>query len=299
MSQTAALYTVTIRPRSKQGAALPLGDIDGAGTSLSIVLASILGGLSESSKDGTRVVRTLAVQVDGDDLFAVLQHGGKGIAADIVDPAGGVRLHQRPGDLQLLRCGCLFRLPPAATVGALAVQVVDGQGVKELFQQGVIARFRAAFPQLTLLIDRLAEPDALRRAVSADHVEHLRLIRIEPGSLRASPDTGKWVAAGTPARVAVEVGGAAPGTRIRRELLERYLAGDDSAFTEIVTFAGMTFDRASVGVVLPDSSRRIYDLEHPASGRPAANALPTIELDDTGEPTDAGLLAALRSVIAS
>ncbi len=58
----------------------------------------------------------------------------------------------------------------------------------------------------------------------------------------------------------------------------------------------MTFDQAKVGVVLPDESRRFFDLEHPETGRPVWKPLTGIALDADGEPTEASLAVALRSV---
>ena len=254
MTERAALYTVAVRPRGRGGAALPLGDIDGTGRRLADVLEGILAGFSETSPDGSRVARTLLVEPDGEDLFAVVQHGQKGLAADIVDAAGAVRLRQTPDDLQLVRCGCLFRLPDAATAGGLAVHVSNGRGIKGLVVQGLVARFGALFPDLRLAIERLADPAALRDAVAADRIERLRLVRLEPPGERPAGETGKWVDASSAARVELDVAVRTPGRRLQRSLIERYLAGDGDAFAEIVTFAGMTFDEALVGVVLPDET---------------------------------------------
>ena len=44
MSDRAALYEVRVRRRSGGGGPLPLGDLDGAGTSLVEVLADVLAG---------------------------------------------------------------------------------------------------------------------------------------------------------------------------------------------------------------------------------------------------------------
>jgi hypothetical protein len=74
MSDRAALYTVALRSRTRP---LPLGD-------LGDVLAGLLDGYSETS--GDRVVKVLEVTRDADDVFAVVQHGARGVAADIVDP---------------------------------------------------------------------------------------------------------------------------------------------------------------------------------------------------------------------
>jgi hypothetical protein len=290
VSERAALYTVAVRPKARGGEALPLGDLADA-------IAGILDGLSETSPDGTRLVRVLGVRRDGNDVFAVIQHGSRGVAADIVDRAGGVRLRQTPDDLQLVRSGCLFRLPPIATAGTLAVHVSNGRGVKGLFEQGLVARFAAQRADQALRIDRLAEPGALGDAVAGGRVEKIRLVLLEPGGERAVADTDKWIVAGEPARLELDVGAHRTNGRIRSDLLERYLGGDEKALGEIVEFAGLTFDRASVGVRLPDDTRRLFDLAHPDAGRPASRELAGIVLDDAGEPTEASLLAALQAAI--
>jgi hypothetical protein len=292
VSDRAALYTVALRPRSRRGAAVQLGDLAGD-------LAGLLDGFSATSPDGARVVRVLSVSRDAADVFAVVQHGARGIAADIVDAAGGIRLRQLPDDLQLVRSGCLFRLPPRETAGRLAVHLLNGRGVKDLFEQGLTASFRSLRPELSLVLERLADPEALRAAVAADRVEKLRLVRLEPAGPRAIAATDKWVAAGEPARVELDVTVRSRGAGIQRALLQRYLGGDASAFAEIVEFAGLRFDRASVGVRLPDGSRRLFDLARPEAGRPATRTLEGIALDAAGEPTEASLLAALRAAVAA
>jgi hypothetical protein len=276
MSDRAALYTVSLRSRTHP---LPLGD-------LGDVLAGVLDGFTETS--GARVVRVLDVERDGDDVFAVVQHGARGVAADIVDPSGAVRLRQVPGDVQLVRTGCLFRLPAAETSGRLAVHVANGRGVKELFGQGLAARLRELRPGVTLAIERLGQPEALQASVAAGRVERLRLV-----GGPSIADTDHWVEGG-PARVQLEVSARAG---LRPALIERHLRGDTTALPEILRFAGLTFDHASVGVRLDDGSRRLFDLARPESGPPAARLLVGIVLDEAGEPTGASLLAALRAIV--
>jgi hypothetical protein len=292
MSERAALYTVAVRP--SRGKDRPFGDFDGNGTSLADALAQLLDGFTETTPDGARIANASVALRDGDDLLALVQHGARGVAADIVDASGGVRLRQTPDDVQLVRCGCLFRLPAAATSGMLAVQISNGRGVKGLFEQGLTARFRFAYPGLGLAIEPLADSGALASAVTADRIEKLRLVHVEPAGERAIADTGKWVKPGSAARVELDVSPVATGTRLDRSLLQRYLGGDTDAFAEIVSFAGLTFDQARVGALLPDGTRRLFDLAHPASGR-VTKELAGIVLDDAGEPTNASLLAALRA----
>jgi hypothetical protein len=271
-----------VRSRSRGSAPLPLGD-------LGEVLAGILDGFSETS--GSRVVRVLEVRQDGDDVFAVVEHGTRGVAADIVDASGAVRLRQLPDDVQLVRTGCLFRLPAAETNGRLAVHVSNGRGVKQLFGQGLAARFRSLRPELVLGIERVGQPEALQAAVAAGRVERLRLV-----GGRSIADVDRWVD-GEAARVGLDL--SARGAGLRPGLIERHLGGDRAALPEILRFAGLTFEHASVGVRLADGSRRLFDLARPEAGPPAARALQGIVLDDAGEPTGPSLLAALRAVVSS
>jgi hypothetical protein len=285
VTDRAALYTVAVRPR--RGGPVALGDIDGAGTALGAVLAGILDGFSITSDDGARVIQTHAVSADGDDVFAIVQHGRRGVAADIVGPAGRVRLRQTPDDLQLVRCGCLFRLPARDRQGLLAVQLTYGLGVKDLFEQGLTASFRRRFPALTLVLSRVAEPDVLHRAVADDRVERVQLIGGD------APELDRW---GARVRLAVELR-APPGSGLGRDLLGRYLAGDASALADIEAFAGVVFDRALIGVRLADGTRRTVDLSHPDRGGAASRVLDGIVRDGTGEATPASLLAALRAAL--
>jgi hypothetical protein len=298
VSQRAALYTVAVRRRGRGGGSLPLGDLDGAGTSLLSVLSDALDGFTEASGDGMRVVRSVSVRTDGDDLFAVVQHGRSGVAADIVGPGGDVRLRQTPADVQLVRYGCLLRLPAGAATGLLAIHVHDGRGMKELLEQGLVARFRARFPDLTLAIERLVETTALSDAVAGNRVVRLELAIEERPGERKLAATSKWVAPGVPARVELRIAARADG-RIEPASIRRFLDGDGSAFAGIVEFAGITFERARVEVLLADGTRRLIDLARPDAGHAVTRALPSIALDADGEPTDESLLASLRAALSS
>jgi hypothetical protein len=295
MSERAALYTVAVRP--KRGKNRPLGDIDGNGTSLGDALAKLLDGFAETSADGSRTALASVASRDGDDLLAVVQHGARGVAADIVDSSGGVRLRQTPDDVQLVRCGCLFRLPSAATSGTLAVQISNGRGVKGLFQQGLTTRFNEAYPGLGIAIEPQADPGALAAAVAAGRIEKIRLVRVEPAGAHAITDTARWVAAGKAARVQLDISPAGSG-RVDGSLLQRFLRGDEAVLAEIVGFAGLKFDQASVGTLMPDGTRRLIGLAHPEAGG-ATRELTGIVLDAAGEPTDVSLLAALRGALVS
>jgi hypothetical protein len=139
------------------------------------------------------------------------------------------------------------------------------------------------------VIERLGQPEALRAAVGAGRVERLRLV-----GGRAIADTSRWVT-GEAARVELDV--SARGSGLQTALIERHLGGDEAALPEILRFAGLRFEHASVGVRLDDGTRRLFDLARPESGPPASRPLEGIVLDDAGEPTGPSLLAALRAVV--
>jgi hypothetical protein len=282
MSQRASVYTLRLQAKS---GARPLGDLGG-------ILADELDGFVETSPDGRRSLRVVETQADGDDLFLVLQHGEAGVAAEIVDASGDVRLRRLPDDAQLVRCACLFRLPPAEEQGSLVLHVNDGHGPKELLEAGMRRRLSGRLPGVALELGRPDEQAALRAAVAADRVEKVKLVKLERPGDRAIAAVDKWVAAGAAARVELDVGG-----KIEPALIGRHLAGDRAAFAEIVEFAGLTFDQAKVQVRLEDDSRRLFDLAHPDEGRPVTHDLTGLELDDDGEPTPESLHAALAALL--
>ena len=166
--------------------------------------------------------------------------------------------------------------------------------MKGLFEQGLIGRFRAQFPGLTLVIDRFVQGNLLREAVAQNRIGKVRLVRLERPGDRGLAATDKWVAPGASARVELDVAATTAGARIQPALIQRYLAGDESAFAEIVEFEGLTFDEAKVEVLLADNTRRLFDIAHPDVARPLTQEMPGIELDADGEPTGASLLRELR-----
>jgi hypothetical protein len=299
LSRRAALYTVAVRSKGKAKEQRPLGDLDGRGTSAASALAAILGGFSQASRDGSRLVRSLLVQAAGDEVFAIVQYGQSGIAADIVSPSGSLRLRQVPGDEQLVRCGCLFRLPAAASSGSLAVEVDDGRGIEGLLEQALVTAFASTFDSLALAIAPVVEAGGLRAAVSGGLADTVELLRLVPAQSASSIGVDRWVAPGTPARLRLEITVGSGSGGIRGDLVGRYLDGDAGAFAQLVEFAGIRFDSVRIGVTRPDASRRSFDLARPAEGRSEKRDLDGVELDTDGEPTAGSLLAALRSVLDS
>ncbi|HLK45211.1 MAG TPA: hypothetical protein VKT18_04450, partial [Acidimicrobiales bacterium] len=169
-------------------------------------------------------------------------------------------------------------------------------GIKVLVEQALVKAFRARFPGLVLRIEPSADPAALTAAIKGGHVDRVQLLLVEPPGARALPDLDHWLEPGEAGRVRVEIASARSGG-LQTELLERFVDGDEGALAEITRFAGVGFGSVRVGVTLPDSSRRTFDLSRRVSGRAPDRALEGVQLDSLGEPTDASLRQALAGVL--
>ena len=131
MPHRATVYTVAVHQRGDRDDAKSLGDLDEAGTYLGDFLQSRLSNeFLAHSADGSKSGECSTVQVDGDDLEVVMTHGQSGVAADIVDEAGSIRARRRAVDTERVRCGVLFRLPRAQSLGWMAVHINGGHSVK-------------------------------------------------------------------------------------------------------------------------------------------------------------------------
>ena len=296
MAHTAALYTVRVKEKYRDYQ--PLGDIDGAGASLLDVIADYLDDFESTSADGEKRVLTLDVDVDGDELTAMMQHGASGVAADIVNDAGAHQYHQVASDSQFLRCGCLFKLPPTQEQGWLAAHVNNGRGIKGLLEVGLYSRFRDEFPDLMLQIRPYVEAAALRAAIDAGELGKVKLIRYERPGDRADAATDRWVRAGQEGKIELDISMRGRGARLRADLVRRFLHGDDNARDEIVEFAGIRFDQAKVEVEI-EGRIRTFNIDSPDSGHPMTVDLEDLAFDDDGDPTEDSLLEGLRDVLGS
>jgi hypothetical protein len=297
LSHRAAMYSVRVREKWKRDIQPRLlGDIDNAGTSLATVLDRFMNGFEAFTEDRTTVVRCLSSSIDRRELRLVLQHGQTGVAADIVDGANIFRIHQNPEDTQYLKCASLFVLPPAQTTGWLAAHVNYGRGVKGLLTKGIATRFREDHPDLVLEITPIVMESVLREAVRQNKVEKVKLVRTERPRDRANVATNKWVPGNAIGRLELDISVRGEGPRIITRLLSRFLGGDEQVFDEIVEFQGLQFDEAKVEVVL-DSGRRTFNIESPDAGHAITEDLSRLDLDETGEPTEESLFAALRRAV--
>jgi hypothetical protein len=299
MSHRAAIYTVRVRRRrDTSGTFCPLGDIDDNGASLLSAIDSYMLYFESTSADGSKVVRCESSKAEGDELLIIAQSGQKGVASDLMGPAGELRIHRTADDTELLRCGALFRLPPAGETGWLAAHINNQHGIKGLLDKELSARFRQEFPELVLEITPCVLASALREAIEHDRVDKIKLVKLEQPNDRANAATDKWVRQGVAARIELQIKPTGRLQRVLPQLLRRFVVdGDHSAFGQIVEFGDMTFDEAKVEIVAQDGGTRTFNIEKPDSGHPVTEDLKDLRLLADGEPDETCLFAELRQAL--
>lgn len=295
MAHTAALYTVRVKRR--YGDHQPLGDIDGNGTYLLDVFMKYLDDFEQQGADVEKIVRCLARETDGDEIFATMQHGASGVAADIVSESGQQRLRQVFTDSQLVRCGLLLILPRNQTDGWMAAHVNNARGIKGLLEVGMTIRFRDEFPDLILEMRPYVPTTALRTAIENDQLNKVKLVRYERPADRAT-SSNKWVRGGVDGKLELDISMRGRGQKLRADLVRRFFEGNTAALQEIFEFEGIRFETAKVEVEI-DGRTRTFNLEQPASGHPMTVDLEDIDLDADGEPSAESLETALREAIGS
>jgi hypothetical protein len=301
MGHRAAVYTVKVRrKRDLSGAYMPLGDIDGQGTSLLAALDKYMSDLEAVSADGSKVVRCNNPVTDGIELRVMAQTGQSGVASDLVGPGGNLLVHRTAHDTELLRCGCLFRLPSAEETGWLAAHINNGQGVKGLVEKELRSRFNADFSGLMLEITPYVLASALREAIEHDRIDKVKLVKKEQPNDRANTATDKWVRAGVAARIELQISPRARTEHVITRLLRMFVVDENpNVFGDIVEFEGITFDEAKVEVETPSGAKRTFNIERPDSGHPVTEDLHNLTLLADGSPDEASLYAELRQALST
>ena len=295
MGHRAALYQVQVRKKHSRvdSEARLLGDFDEAGTSLIDGLAVILEDLEAETQDGEKLIRVMDVDVQGDQLRVLVQHGQSGVVADIDGRVPGRHFHQVADDTQRVKCAVFFRLPPARRLGALAVHINNGRGVTGLLKREIREQFRQRFDDATLDIEPVISGDVLDEALQREAIEQIILRKYDRPQDRAGGDVTKWVRANEIGKLELKISPYAKTQQLMGGLIRRFRR-DPRVFPEIVEFAGIRFDEARVQVVLPDGSLRTFNIEKPDTGHPITEELARLEFDDDGAPTDESLFAGLR-----
>ncbi len=291
MGHRAAVYSVCVHTKRKVSEQKPLGSIDGKGTYLGDVLEGYLDGFDGANADGSRKVHCGQPILDGEWLSLVARHGQSGMSADLLNTEGGVEFHQRPEHEQVLPCSGLFHLPKAQKLGWWVVHNNNGRSTKALLESRIKSRFKEDFENLTLKISPVINQKALDAAIAHDRVEKLKLRNLKKPSDIAEVD--QWVPAHHKPSVALEISTAGKGARIIPTKLKRFLAGDTAALDEIVEFGGLTFEEASVTIILPNGKERTINIQARESGHAYTQEMDKlVEVD--GEPSAESLQAELR-----
>lgn len=319
MGHNAALYTVRVkRARKRKDKYVPLGNIDGNGTTLATAIYGLLPDSPElfaHNGHGTRLAwyeeAVLNDPGDGqeqgiDELKVRLQHGRSGEVANLTED-GEIVFRQRIDHEHQVPCALLFRLPRDQEQGWLVAHVNNGRSVYSLFARALYEQFRESFGEQKLLLELRpwVRVTALQQALNDDKLDEVRLIRLERPSDDAVAATNRWLnrsgrlevvySARTPAR-------AARDSFLNADLLKRFLQSDDqdeknAMRNQILEFSGMTFDQAQVVVELDNDKKKTYNIEKPDAGHVMTVGMDGIQLDDEGDPTDASLFRGLREAL--
>jgi hypothetical protein len=291
MGHRAAVYSVSVHTKRKVKELKPLGSIDGKGTYLGDLLEDYLDGFNGGSGNGSKKVHCDHPDLQGDWLSLIARHGQSGYSAAILDSAGDEVFHQKPDHEQVLPCSSLFHLPRNQTTGWWVVHTNNGRSAKGLLETRMKARFKDDFDNLTLKIAAVINKKALDAAIAQDRVERLKLRHLKNSSDIAEID--QWVPAHHRPSVMLEVATAGKGARIIPTKLKQFLAGNTSALDEIVEFGGLTFEEASVTIILPNGKERTINIQAREGGHAYAQEMENLtEID--GEPTPESLQAELR-----
>lgn len=290
------MYTIRVRRKRETSEFLPLGNIDGSGTELAGLLADYLGNLESFDAEETRSVQSSSVTRNGPELYISVLHGQTGMVADIFGKTGDLRLHQTVDDTQKVRCGCLFRLPPADDMGFLATHINNGRAIKGLLDKGIQARFRQRFPDHVLAIKPFIEGSVFQEALSAGRLMKLKLIRVDRSDDPAEAGLGKWIQGGAEAKEEFTLKPRTRGAYLRTQLPLSFLRGDGQAFAQILQFDGQTYDEARVQVQLANGRTRQFIIGDPDAGNPISEELRDLRMHH-GEPTDDSLRTGLRLIL--
>jgi hypothetical protein len=153
------------------------------------------------------------------------------------------------------------------------------------------SRCRDDYDNLTLKIMPVVNKKALEAAVAQNRVEKLKLRRLKNPSDIAEIE--RWVPAHHKRSIALEVATLGKGARVIPDKIKQFLTGDTDALDEIVEFGGLTFEEASVTIVLPNGKERTINIQAREGGQAYTQDMDNLDEVD-GEPTDASLEQELR-----
>lgn len=297
MSHRAALYRVQIRPKNDVNDYQLLGDYDEAGTWAGETVDNILAQLRGTSRD-KKVQATFDASLPDIDMNYVgvsILSGRTGVTS-VLARDGERPFLRTPDHAEAMRTAVLFYLPPDRVSGWMAVHVPHGRSCKGIVENAL----KGGFSSLGFVIElgAIVPPNALREAVARDAVEKITLIKHEPNKSDRFQDAAQWgddevdrIELSIPSRRRM---------RLRRHPLERFLdEPNDENRRQIIEFAGLVFDEASVTVDMPEGGQRTFFLETREGGHPMTLGIDINTLDEygaTGPELSAELHKALKTV---
>lgn len=300
MSHRAALYRVQIRPKRDVNSFRLLGDYDEAGTWAGATVDKILTKLSGTSRD-KKVQAAFDASlpaVETNHVGSSILSGRSGVTS-VLERDGDTPFLRTPDHAEAMRSAVLFHLPPGRTSGWMAVHVPHGRSCKGIVENAL----KQGFSSLDFVIElgAIVPPNALRAAVERDAVEKITLIKHEPSKADRFQDAAQWgdeevdrIELSIPSRRRV---------RLRRDPLEKFLdEPNDENRRQIVEFAGLVFDEASVTVDMPEGGQRTFFLEAREGGHPMTLGIDIKTQDDYGATAtelSAELHRALKTVVGS
>jgi hypothetical protein len=293
----AAVYSVYVHPKRKTKERKPLGSFDGKGTYLGDVLEDYLADFNGENHDGSKRVHCDSPVLDGEYLFVAARHGKSGEAADILDADGNREFRQRIDHEHVLPSSGLFYLPSDQTTGWWVVHINHGRSSKALLQARMMSRFKEDYGDpvgeddrgLMLKIEPVVNKKALDAAVEQNRVEKLKLRSLKNPSDIAEIE--QWVPANHAPSVALEV--ASTGKGALTDPIKKFLTGGSNAMDEIVEFGGLTFEEASVTIVLPNGKTRTINIQAREGGHAVSQDMDNLQEVD-GDPTLESLRAELK-----
>jgi hypothetical protein len=296
MSHRATIYSVRVHEAYKPDEARPFGNIDGNGTYLAQFLEqAFTSQFAVGSHDGNRDVSCERCSLIEPDLQVVLRPGERGVRADFADENGRVGIfEQEPQHTQLLKCGCLFRLPRNQTNGWVVFHVNHGRSVKSLVSGEITRRFRQTFTDLVLEINPVVDSAAFEAALEQDQLLSVNLYRHSPPTdIRGGRKWGR-TDSGLKLQLTIQPD---RGKRLLPNLVRKALRGDTRALGEIVEFAGIPYEEAKFEVELPNGTKRSYNIHDLEAGHAMSEDI-ELEPGEDGYPTDDSLFGQLEGVLA-
>ncbi len=299
MSHRAAIYTVRAhtRNRKKEGD-LPLGNVDGEGTSLALLIhRAIEKGFREVDRAEVTSIKTVSSELlETEEYFevhAVFSHGQSKMSAAITDEALNLLLQQKPEHTHSVLVGSVFRIPKSHDLGVWALHQNNSRAGQSLIARGLRSVIRELAPDIVVTFKASVNNRAFVAAVDQGRVEQVTLVRQSRPNDRGSASADRWVQAGEIGKIGLTISGHG---FLKSGHLSKLLDGREEVRPEIFEFADIEFEEANVKVDLGAGRMRTFNVDSPEKGYAMTVNLEGLRTVD-GEPTTTSLFRQLGVTI--